>query len=237
MGWRDLLHIQIKGWGIDMHIGGVLIGILIALIIALELLRRGAGTWRLTKANFNFAGWGQVEICPDNEVAKIAHNAWVELSSRKAAVPFDPEYDVITEVYNSWYELFRALRDLAKTIPPDSVRASGDAPVLAEVLLNALNDGLRPHLTKWQARFRRWYDANLTNPAFASMTPQEVQRQFPEYRDLLVDLQRVNAGMIQFAEELRRIAHDRRRRRLWLPFRKNRGGTRGSAELPTTIKN
>jgi hypothetical protein len=149
-------------------------------------------------------------------VAKVAHNAWVEISSRKGAIPFDPDYDVIVEVYNSWYELFRALRDLAKSIPPDAVRANGDAAVLAEVLLNALNRGLRPHLTRWQARFRRWYEANQNNERFASMTPQEVQRQFPDYRALLADLERINAGMIEFTEELRRIAHDRRRP--WFSF-------------------
>ncbi|WP_143194037.1 hypothetical protein [Micromonospora sp. CB01531] len=223
MTWRDLLHIQIKGWGIDVHVGGGLIGALIGLAIGAELLRKGTRPWKLTKANFTFAGLGQIEICPDNEVAKIAHNAWVELCSRKAAIPFDPEHDVIVEVYNSWYELFRALRDLAKAIPPESVRASGDAPVLAEVLMKALNDGLRPHLTKWQARFRRWYDTSLTEPRFASMTPQETQRQFPDYEELLADLHKVNSGIIQFTEELRRIAHDRQRQRIRLPFRKSKG--------------
>jgi hypothetical protein len=216
MGWRDLLRIQVEGWGVDVHMGVALIGALIALIVLAGLLRQAFGRWRVTKANFKFAGWGQVEICPDNDVAKVAHNAWVEISSRKGAIPFDPDYDVIVEVYNSWYELFRALRDLAKSIPPDAVRANGDAAVLAEVLLNALNRGLRPHLTRWQARFRRWYEANQNNERFASMTPQEVQRQFPDYRALLADLERINAGMIEFTEELRRIAHDRRRP--WFSF-------------------
>jgi hypothetical protein len=112
------------------------------------LLRCTTGTWRVTKANFKFAGLGHVEICPDNDVAKIAHNEWVELSSRKAAIPFDPEHDVINEVYNSWYDLFRALRELAKAVPADAVRANGDAAKLAEVLLNALNKGLR-HISRY----------------------------------------------------------------------------------------
>src|SRR5262245_48220780 len=195
-------------------------GVILALIGLGMSVRRAVGNWRITKANFRFAGWGQIEIRPDDEVAKIAHNAWVELSSRKTAIPFDPEYDVIVEVYNSWYESFQALRDLAKSIPPHAIRAKGDAAVLAEVLLNALNKGLRPHLTTWQARFRRWYEANLHNAQFASMTPQELQRQFPHYDALLTDLERVNAGMIEFTEELRRIAHERRRR--WRFFGRGR---------------
>jgi len=216
MGWRDLLSIRINGWALDIHVGGVLIGLLLTLILGLALLRRrGGGGWRVTKANFKFAGLGHVEICPDDDVARIAHTAWVELSSRKAAIPFDPDYDVITEVYNSWYELFRSLRELAKTIPAEAISKNRDASTVAEIILKALNDGLRPHLTRWQARFRRWYDTSLTDPQFKSLSPQELQRQFPDYRELVEDLQRVNAGMIQFTEELRRVAHERRPQRSW----------------------
>jgi hypothetical protein len=211
--WRNLLDIKLHGWGLDAHVGIVLICLLIALVLTSVLLRqRGGSTWRMTKANFSFAGCGQVEICPTNDVARIAHDAWVELRSRKAAIPFDSEYDVIVEIYNSWYELFRALRELAKSIPPESVRARGDAPMLADVLLSALNDGLRPHLTRWQARFRRWYDKALADSRNANKSPQEIQRQFPEYEALIADLHRVNAGMIEFTNELGRIAHERTRR-------------------------
>ncbi|MFG3602531.1 hypothetical protein [Micromonospora chersina] len=210
MGWRDVFSVKIQGWGLDVQVGIVaVIGVALIVIGLLALAKRGA-RWRLTKVNFRFAGLGQVEICPNNDVAQIAHTAWVELRSRKAAIPFDPDHDVIVEMYNSWYDLFRALRELAKTVPPDAMRAGESAPLLAEILLKALNDGLRPHLTCWQAKFRRWYDAKLADPAMASMSPQEIQRLFPEYEALVADLVVVSMGMSQFTEELRKIAHERR---------------------------
>ncbi|MEU1360765.1 hypothetical protein ABZ356_13095 [Micromonospora zamorensis] len=209
MDWRDVFYVKIQGWGLNVQVGIVAVVIVaVAVVVLIALARRGA-KWRLTKANFRFAGLGQIEICPNNEVAQIAHTAWVELRSRKAAIPFDPDHDVIVEMYNSWYELFRALRELAKTVPPDAMRAGESAPLLAEILLKALNDGLRPHLTCWQAKFRRWYDARIADPSSASMSPQEIQRLFPEYEILVADLVKVSEGMSQFTEELRKIAHER----------------------------
>lgn len=210
MGWRDLIHIRIAGWGLEVHTGGLVLMFLVLLAIAIGVFHGRARRWRVTSANFKFAGLGHVDISPDDQVAKIAHNAWVELSSRKAAIEFDPDNDVIVEVYNSWYDLFRALRELAKSVPAAEIQANGDAAVLTEVLLRALNEGLRPHLTKWQARFRRWYEVALREDKYATLTPQEVQRQFPQYDDLVADLRSVSAGVIEFAEQLRLIAHQRR---------------------------
>jgi hypothetical protein len=211
LDWRDILDVRIRGWGLDIHAGILLLGVVaFIVVIGVLLSRRGRG-WKVTEANFSFGGCGKVKVCPDNDVARVAHAAWVELRTRKAAIPLDPENDVIAEVYDSWYELFRALRDLTRSLPPESVRESGDAPVLAHVLIRALNDGLRPHLTKWQARFRRWYEVALKEPAASELTPQDVQRQYPQYLELVSDMVRTNAEMIEFAEELRKIAHDRRR--------------------------
>lgn len=211
MSWQDLLWIRVRGLGLDVHVGVLFLVVVALLALAGFVASRRTRTWRVARANFTFAGCGQVEICPDNEVARIAHQAWVELKTRKAAIPIDPNNDVISEVYDSWYELFRSLRELTKTIPPESVRAIGDAPILSDVLMRALNEGLRPHLTTWQARFRKWFEAELANPDTRELSPQEIQRQFPEYDRLVTDMVAVNAALIEFAEELRKLAHERRR--------------------------
>ncbi|MBM0238251.1 hypothetical protein JNW88_15835 [Micromonospora sp. ATA32] len=210
MSWREVFYVKIQGWGLNVQVGIVAVIAVALIMIGLLAHERRGARWRLTKVNFRFAGLGQIEICPNNDVAQIAHTAWVELRSRKAAIPFDPDHDVIVEMYNSWYDLFRALRELAKTVPPDAMRAGESAPMLAEILLKALNDGLRPHLTCWQAKFRRWYDVKIDDPAMASMSPQEIQRLFPEYEALVADLVVVSKGMSQFTEELRKIAHERK---------------------------
>jgi hypothetical protein len=61
------------------------------------------------KLTFKGVEW---EICPDTETRRIAHQAWVEIKSRKVGLPFEEGLDVIVEVYNSWYQLFGVLRDL-----------------------------------------------------------------------------------------------------------------------------
>src|SRR5205807_2700637 len=103
-------------------------------------------------------GIGTVKIRPSYEDIQVAHQAWIELVTRKAALPFEERNDVIAEVYDSWYALFREMRNLTKTIPAERVRGSKDTQALVRLLVDALNHGLRPHLTKWQARFRRWYE-------------------------------------------------------------------------------
>ena len=127
--------------------------------------------------SINFAGH-RVELHPNSDVIQIAHCAWVELSTRKAGLPFDPDNDVIADIYSSWYELFREMRKLASSCPVGRVVDNRDTQ-RSSISLLTLNDGLRPHLTKWQARFRRWYDAALLDDANKGFTPQEIQRAYP----------------------------------------------------------
>lgn len=216
MTWRNLLDLRIAGWGIDLHVGAVF-ALLVVLIVVLGLVaHRRSGRWQVTSANFAFAGCATVTICPTDDVALLAHQAWVEITTRKAALPFDEEHDVIAEIYNSWYELFRALRELSKNIPTrHGLREGSEASQLVEILTGALNEGLRPHLTHWQARFRRWYEAELQKPETAGLAPQEVQRRYPQYDTLVADLRGVNAGLAEFAESLRKLAHDRRKTPWW----------------------
>ena len=86
---------------------------------------------------------------------EVAYKLWVELSTRKIGLPFDQENDVITEVYNSWYDFFKIARELLKDIPASRLPYSNDLIKLTERVLNV---GLRPHLTKWQAKYRQWYN-------------------------------------------------------------------------------
>jgi hypothetical protein len=212
LDWRTLLQVEISGHALSVQVGWVLIGAVSIVAAAVGLaLRRRRRRWRLTKVNFRFAGLGQIEICPSDDVAQLAHTAWVELRSRKAAMPFDEDNDVIVEVYNSYYDLFKALRELAKTVPVDAMEGGRSEPLLAEIILRALNDGLRPHLTIWQAKFRRWYEAELADDESKNLSPQQIQRRFPEYNLLIADLRQVSAGMSRFTEALRQIAHDRKR--------------------------
>jgi hypothetical protein len=80
----------------------------------------------------------------------------------------------------------------------------------------------RLRLRSLQARLRRWYDEEQKKPETADLSPQEIQRRFPQYDAMVADISVVNAGLIGFAESLRRIAHDRQKTPWWhlLPSKK-----------------
>lgn len=134
---------------------------------------------------------------------EIAHRAYVELITRKAAILVDEDKDVITEVYDSWYNLFKILREEAKKISGKSILDDGFSNTLMERLVEVLNLGLRPHLTEYQAKFRKWYSSELDkNP---NLSPQEIQKQYPEYEKLITSMKEVNKLLIQYAEQLNNL--------------------------------
>lgn len=150
--------------------------------------------------------WGTVAITlrRSPEVVRLAHEAWTEISTRKAALPFDEEHDLIVEIYDSWYELFSELRRITRAVPAEQLRSSADARQLVNVLVSVLNDGLRPHLTQWQARYRTWWDAE--RKARPSLEPQAAQRTYPQYAPLIADLEKVGKHLRTFTDSLHSVA-------------------------------
>lgn len=184
-------------------------------LIVVGLVAAGAGVawrlkavprnWKAVSVEVEFAGLGKVTIEPNRDDVQIAHRAWVELATRKAGVPFDPTYDVIVEVYDSWYELFGRLRELARECPATKMRTDPSTRQLVATLTQVLNRGMRPHLTRWQAEFRRWYALALEKAA-PETSPQEVQRQFPQYDQLVAELITVQEGLQRYMALLRELA-------------------------------
>ncbi len=42
---------------------------------------------------------------------EVAHTIYIELITRKAALPYDEEHDIIVEIYDSWCQLFKTTRE------------------------------------------------------------------------------------------------------------------------------
>ena len=146
-------------------------------------------------------GSSSIKFSYDKKDQEIAYKLWIELSTRKIGILFDEENDVVKEVYDSWYEFFKTARGLLKESPVNKVSYSSDLINLTEKVLNI---GLRPHLTKWQAKFRRWYEKELLEDK--DKTPQEIQRNYPEYSLLIEDLINTNKRMIEYKELMKKIA-------------------------------
>jgi hypothetical protein len=133
----------------------------------------------------------------------VAWKLYVQLTTRKAALPFDEDFDLISEVYDSLFAIFAVTRKLLLGLPPHEFEREGG---VAPLLLRVINDGLRPHLTRWQADFRMWWDGALAATTTQGKSPQEVQRMYPQYSELVTDLKRTNTELSKLADELLTIA-------------------------------
>jgi hypothetical protein len=206
----DLFVLRISdNWGIEASvspIGLILFGLFISVFLLIQLWsRRRFSAWAPVEAEVELGGIGKIHLRPNYDDINIAHRAWSELITRKAGLTFDEENDLILEIYDSWYALFGEMRGLVKQLPAERIRESRDTQSLLRLLVEALNSGLRPHLTTWQARFRRWYTARAS--CEPEKSPQQIQREYPEYDALVSDLRVVNAQLVQYAEVIRHIAH------------------------------
>ena len=91
-----------------------------------------------------------------------------------------------------------------KDIPIEKLE-SGDN--LVDLTGDVLNKGLRPHLTRWQAKYRKWYESNKNIEEYKELTPQEIQKKYPLYDDLINDLKETNNRMIEYKNIMRQIAY------------------------------
>jgi hypothetical protein len=78
---------------------------------------------------------------------------------------------------------------------------------IIKISIDVLNDGLRPHLTTWQARFRRWFDNEMAKPANIDKAPQEVQAGFTKFEELKPDLLAVNQRLIHYRARMRALVY------------------------------
>lgn len=182
----------------------VVLLILFSIIFIIWILRRLRTKLDVVTLEIPLGGIGTVTLKPNYQDIQIAHKIWTELVTRKAAIKIDPQKDVIIEVYNSWYSLFKRIRELISDIPAEHVRNSESTKKLIDIATRSLNDGLRPHLTEWQAKFRNWY--NNQDEKLKEASPQEIQREFPEYEKLIAEMEIVNEQLIRYAKELKKIS-------------------------------
>jgi len=151
-------------------------------------------------AEFGF-GSSKVQFKPNALDRQIAYGIWVELSTRKIGLEIDLEHDVISEVYDSWYQFFGVTRELIKAVPAHKLKQQGTRAIV-KTSVHVLNDGLRPHLTKWQSRFRRW----LERQKDIEDEPQVLQTQFPRFDELSEDLLMINAQLIAYRKKIYELA-------------------------------
>lgn len=207
MDYKSIIKIYFgDNYSVHIELGIILLGIatLIGLVFLIRFLTQIFSNRysQDIELNISLGGIGEIKIKPNYEVLQVAHKAWAELITRKAGLPIDIENDVIVEIYQSWYVLFDEIRQLIKQIPASQLK-NQDTKKLSDLLVNSLNQGLRPHLTKWNARFRRWYNNEIEKNK--DKTPQEIQKKYPSYNELIADLMIINQQLVSYTNELKKL--------------------------------
>lgn len=207
---ETLFAFELTGSG-EVRVEVFLPALLFALIVGLALWwvirRRNRPFGRIRDFEIDEATLGvgshRLKLTPNDTDRQIAFALWVELSTRKLGLPIDPENDVIHEIYSSWYSFFGVARELIKEVPVHKLRRRDTMEVI-DLSLRVLNDGIRPHLTKWQARYRHWYDRAARESA--NTPPQELQKSFPQADELAAELLEINRQLIEFRKSMRALA-------------------------------
>lgn len=204
----NIIDIEVeKGGTLVFQINCLAVGITLILIMVILFLMKQCSKY-LNKKSVTIdevdlgIGNTKVRLSYNKKDQEIAYKIWVELSTRKIGLYFDEENDVIKEVYDSWYKFFEKVRELLKEIPANRIPY---ACKLIDLTEKVLNEGLRPHLTKWQARYRRWYEKELEKD---DGVPQDIQKKYPDYAALVADLTETNRIMIAYKELMKDIAFD-----------------------------
>lgn len=200
-----------QDWAVDLTIGPwVWVALLVVgiIFVSVRFWLRGSlfsKAYELDSAELGL-GDSKVTFKPNMNDKSVAYKIWVELSTRKIGLPIDFDDDVIEEIYDSWYGFFSVTRELVKDIPVSKVRNPSTKKII-NLSIDVLNLGLRPHLTKWQARFRRWYDRKVASDPEVDLHPQDIQKKFPQYDELVADMREVNDRLMQYRKKMDELVH------------------------------
>lgn len=189
--------------------------LIIVLLIALAILSKFCFKKKISKGKLKInqttigTGSSEIVITRNYQVVQVAYKLWVELNTRKLGLQIDLDNDVISEIYKSWYKFFEITRELIKEIPAEDAQDK-ETQKLINIAMGVLNEAVRPHLTKWQARFNHWYNKYVEENK-SNISPQEIQKEFncAEYQncynDLTSDLLGVNNKLIEYKKILEEI--------------------------------
>ena len=182
---------------------------LFVLVIIIILLKRGLKSWNfpIVELEMEISGSPKAKFKAkrDDSNIYIANRIYIELVTRKAALPIEEDKDVIAEVYDSWHNLFGIIREEVKNVPGHYLRSHVSTKALIGLTTKILNEGLRPHLTEYQAKFIKWYKEELEKDSSKNLSPQAIQQKYDKYSELITDMKNVNQILINYSNELKKL--------------------------------
>ncbi|MEC4048953.1 hypothetical protein OX284_005905 [Flavobacterium sp. SUN046] len=186
----------------------LIIAIIVALLLFAYFIKRNFSKWfNWYEMDVEISGSPKISFKVERnyENLYIANRIYIELTTRKAAIKIDENHDSIEEIYDSWYQLFGIIRDEIKTVPGKYLKDHDPTSALIGLSRKILNDGLRPHLTEHQAKFRKWLENEKKQSVNKNLSPQEIQKNYPDFTNLVLSMKAVNLILANYAIELDKL--------------------------------
>lgn len=199
---KDLVSFKLSSEGASLALSPISVAVLVVIVVGVLWLsdlrqRKWMKTFEVDEAELGI-GNQRIKLRPNRNSVQVAYRLWVELSTRKVGLKIDLEHDIIVDIYDSWYAFFKVTRDLLKEIPSHRLSTDPATTKVVQVAIQVLNESMRPHLTDWQGRYRRWHSREAASEACLEMDPQLIQTRYPRYAQLSADLLRVNEHLIAY---------------------------------------
>lgn len=192
-------------FSITLDIGTLIIATLSVIAIIVYFFSKK----RLKKLNFDIdecelgLTGGTIRLRCNKIHQQIAYRIWVDINTRVLATKIDLDTDIIRVVNESYYKCFTDTRELLKEIPVNKINNDGE---LVNLIVRFLNEVMRPYLTKWGVTYNNWYDSEIKKVENKGYNPVEIQRRYPQYKDLSKDLLAINEKVIKYSDRLYEIA-------------------------------
>lgn len=154
---------------------------------------------KATKLSLNLPfGLGGIVIEPNEAEQRAAWTLYVELMTRVAVQPLDPDTGLLREALKSLYSLFDLTRKILLDAGPEVAHGPES---LGPIAIEVLNEGLRPFTAKWHPRL---LDHETWRPS--EMSQLEHERQWQHYDEMRQELEDVQKKMRKYADALAKIA-------------------------------
>ena len=135
---------------------------------------------------------------PNHAERAAAWEVYVELVTRVATVPLEPEEGLLREALSSLYSVFESTREVLRRHGPDLAEPKPDGQVnFAFLAVTILSRGIRPLLTRWHPLLADW---EARRPP--DVTPVAHERAWDRAPELRAELEVTRQALTRYAAAL-----------------------------------
>ena len=137
---------------------------------------------------------------------QAAWKIYTQLKTRVAAVDFNEDYDSLYLTHQSLNKIFDLVRNEIGSIPIERIQKD-KSDQMVNFYTSILNDGIRPHLSKWHLPVSQWVESQKA--LHPSLSFVELEKTFPQRKEALESVKLMNKRMATYADQLLAIVKAR----------------------------